>query len=72
MGCDPREIVRRAAALASKPSAELEKALEWYADPVLPYAITQAAEPRSAVHSDGGSIARNALAAARKAAEEKA
>lgn len=40
---------------------KLRKALEWYADPVLPYAITQTREPRSAVHADGGEIAREAL-----------
>lgn len=43
--------------------AELREALEWYAEPVLTYAITQAAEPRSAVHADGGKRARKALAA---------
>lgn len=39
----------------------LRAALEWYADPVLPYAITQKSEPRSAVHYDGGRRARGAL-----------
>lgn len=41
--------------------AKLRRALEWYAEPVLPYAITQMNEPRSAVHADGGKRAREAL-----------
>lgn len=40
----------------------LRRALTWYAEPVLTYAITQYAEPRSAVHGDGGHRAREALA----------
>jgi hypothetical protein len=39
----------------------LREALEWYAHPILPYAITQAKEPRSAVHADKGARARKAL-----------
>jgi hypothetical protein len=41
--------------------ARLREALEWYAEPVLAYAITQAREPRSAVHADGGARARATL-----------
>ena len=48
--------------------AKLEAALRWYAEPVS-YAITQAREPRSAVHEDGGRRARAALADAEAAAE---
>ena len=44
----------------------LREALEWYADPVLPYAMTQAREPRSAVQEDAGRVARAALAATEK------
>ena len=44
--------------------AEMREALEWYANPVLPYAVTQINEPRSAVHADGGRRARAALASA--------
>jgi hypothetical protein len=40
--------------------AALVDALEWYAAPTS-YAITQRAEPRSAVHSDHGYRARQAL-----------
>ncbi len=49
----------------ASPAAQdgLVEALEWYADPVMPYAITQASEPRSAVHADGGKRARKALSA---------
>lgn len=39
----------------------LRTALEWYAEPVLTYAITQMIEPRSAAHADGGKRARAAL-----------
>jgi hypothetical protein len=39
----------------------MRTALEWYAEPVLAYAITQEKEPRSAVHADGGRRAREAL-----------
>lgn len=39
----------------------LREALEWYAEPVFPYAVTQINEPRSAVHADGGQRAREAL-----------
>lgn len=39
---------------------ELEGALEFYADPIS-YAITQAKEPRSAVHGDAGRRARALL-----------
>lgn len=45
-----------------KENAAMKDALEWYAEPVLAYAITQIAEPRSAVHEDGGRRARAALA----------
>lgn len=38
----------------------MAKALSWYADPIA-YAITQAREPRSAVHGDGGKRAIEAL-----------
>ena len=41
---------------------KLIKALEFYADEVLAYSITQMNEPRSAVHGDKGKIARQALA----------
>lgn len=40
----------------------LIKTLQWYAEPVLAYALTQSKEPRSAVHEDGGKRARVALA----------
>ncbi len=40
--------------------SQLEAALGWYADPIS-YATTQVAEPRSAVHADGGKRARLAL-----------
>ena len=48
----------------ANPSAigEVVEALRWYAEPVFAYAITQANEPRSAVHADKGEIARAALA----------
>lgn len=39
----------------------LLKALRWYAEPLLTYAVTQMAEPRSAVHADGGRRARDAI-----------
>jgi hypothetical protein len=42
--------------------AEAAEVLSWYADPLFPYAITQVAEPRSAVHADGGDRARAFLA----------
>lgn len=42
--------------------ATAREALEWYAEPVLTYAVTQINEPRSAVHADGGKRARAALA----------
>lgn len=56
-----------AAACASRDEviARLVGALEWYADEVMAYAITQASEPRSAVHGDKGKRARKALAAAK-------
>ena len=41
---------------------EMVKVLEWYADAILPYALTQNKEPRSAVHADGGKRARVLLA----------
>lgn len=42
-------------------NAELRGALEWYADEVMAYSITQASEPRSAVHGDRGARARAVL-----------
>lgn len=48
------------AALQTKLDAVVA-ALQWYGEPVLTYAITQANEPRSAVHGDGGRRAREAL-----------
>lgn len=42
-------------------NARMREALAWYADPIS-YAITQSAEPRSAVHGDNGKRARAALA----------
>lgn len=45
--------------------AALRKALEWYADPIS-YAVTQAKEPRSAVHGDDGQRARQALSASER------
>ena len=47
---------------AAKEIGRLRTALAWYAEPVLTYAVTQVAEPRSAVHADGGRRAREALA----------
>lgn len=44
----------------------LVEALEWYADEVMAYSITQFNEPRSAVHEDRGKRARAALAAHRE------
>lgn len=44
----------------------LTAALEFYADEVMAYSITQVNEPRSAVHGDRGRIARKALAAAKE------
>jgi hypothetical protein len=40
---------------------KLREALRFYADPIS-YAVTQASEPRSAVHGDAGRRARQALA----------
>lgn len=40
----------------------LREALEFYADEIMAYSITQMNEPRSAVHGDRGAIARAALA----------
>lgn len=49
-------------------AAEIERlrsALEWYADEVMAYSITQANEPSSAVHGDRGKRARAALEASK-------
>lgn len=59
-----RENLALAEKTASELRAEVERlreALEWYAEPVLAYAVTQFNEPRSAVHADGGRRARAAL-----------
>lgn len=61
----PSYLTRGAAAQTliaqAKEIERLKTALEWYAEPELTYAITQRAEPRSAVHADGGKRAREAL-----------
>lgn len=43
--------------------ARLREALEWYAEKILTYSITQMDEPRSAAHEDKGARARAALEA---------
>lgn len=55
--CAARAQVRK---LTAKLDAARE-VLEWYADEVLAYSITQVSEPRSAVHADRGARARSAL-----------
>lgn len=77
----PRELCGKAAAkilslqsqlaAAQEKLARAEKALEWYAEETLTYAITQSAEPRSAVHADKGKRARATLAALRDPAAEE-
>lgn len=62
-----QQLKNQLAAAQAKNKLLLE-ALEWYAHPVLPYAITQINEPRSAVHADKGLRARKALEAAGGAA----
>lgn len=47
----------------SDPMKTVRDALEFYADEVFAYSITQSSEPRSAVHGDRGARARKALAA---------
>ena len=47
----------------------LKDALEYYADEVMAYSITQMSEPRSAVHADKGRRARATLAALTKEGE---
>lgn len=56
--------IGHAASMADDAANKIERlraALEWYAEPVMTYALTQVAEPRSAVHADGGNRARKAL-----------
>lgn len=40
---------------------QLRDALEWYADELMVYSVTQFREPRSAAHADRGARARKAL-----------
>lgn len=62
----PKMGIGHAAGMIDDAASQIERlraALEWYAEPVLTYALTQVSEPRSAVHADGGKRAREALSA---------
>lgn len=58
------DTLRELAALVEEQDKGIERlreALEWYANEIMPYSITQQSEPRSAVHADRGKRARAAL-----------
>jgi hypothetical protein len=56
-----RDAATAALAAERERAAKLTDALEWYADEIMAYSVTQMSEPRSAVHADRGRRARAAL-----------